>query len=74
MPKLSSEAQHEWRVGWPAVCALFCALLFATLGAYPTIEAGDGSSDLTEPRGTPEVREPAGAPRTTLHGAASLSE
>jgi MFS family permease len=33
---------------------LFCALLFATLGTYPTIQAEDGSSDLTEPRGTPE--------------------
>ena len=36
---------------------LLCAVLFATVGAYPTIEAGGGSSDVTETGGAAEVRE-----------------
>jgi MFS family permease len=43
---------------------LLCALLFVTLGAYPTIETSDGSSDLEELDGT-EDREPAAAPSMT---------
>jgi hypothetical protein len=43
---------------------LLCALLFVTLGAYPTTETSDGSSDLEELDGT-EDREPAAAPGTT---------